>query len=79
MNHVQPKPFPWLTSNGKLIIGELCHCGHFRSEHHDTIAYGHGKCGQCKCVKYTWKAMVFGTRKETLAAVAKAAQELEAQ
>jgi hypothetical protein len=39
MNHVQANPFPVVLPNGKKVVGELCHCGHFRSEHNDTIAF----------------------------------------
>jgi len=58
MNHTQQNPFPVVMPNGKKVTGELCYCGHFRSEHYDTIAFGHGPCGDCSCKKFTWKAMV---------------------
>ena len=36
-------PFPWtLKTTGQTIIDELCYCGHKRSEHKNTFAYGHG-------------------------------------
>ncbi len=63
MRHIQANPFPVVLADGRKIVGELCTCGHFRSEHYDTLAFGHGECDQCKCPKYTWTAMVFGRTK----------------
>jgi hypothetical protein len=63
VKHTQANPFPVTMANGEKVVGELCYCGHFRSEHHDTIAFGHGDCTHCACLKFTWKAMVKGTRK----------------
>ncbi len=63
MKHTAINPFPTQNAKGETITGELCDCGHFRSEHHDTIAYGHGACAHCDCGKYTWTAFVKAPRK----------------
>lgn len=53
-------PFPATLPNGKVVVDEMCHCGHLRSEHRTILAFGHGDCTMCKdCPKYTWKAMIF--------------------
>lgn len=59
MKHKAENPFPKLCPSGKIIVDEVCTCGHLRSEHSDTIAFGHGNCGHCFCQKYTWKALLF--------------------
>ncbi len=42
----------------KIILDELCTCGHKRSEHNDTFTEGHGSCKKCKCVKFTWSKFI---------------------
>jgi hypothetical protein len=60
-------PFPRIWHNGTVILDELCHCGHLRSEHTDTISFGHGMCERCPCLKFTWFAMVTKPGKESRA------------
>lgn len=43
--HQQNSPFPFETKTGRRIHDEKCSCGHLRSDHCDTLAYGHGACG----------------------------------
>ncbi len=63
-------PFPFVDKeSGATIVDERCTCGHYRSVHVDTAAWGHGACvatvavhdhtGPCKCGKFTWSAWVF--------------------
>ena len=58
--HEAADPFPMELSNGTLILDETCACGHLRSGHHDTVAYGHGACASrtCPCQQFTWMAHV---------------------
>ena len=51
--HTQPSPFP-----RQGIIDEKCSCGDLRSEHRDTVAYGHGPCSLCGCTKFTWVGFI---------------------
>lgn len=47
------------------IVGELCKCGHKKSEHSHVeveemlIAKGHGSCSKCDCQKFTWKRFIY--------------------
>jgi len=40
----------------------LCVCGHTgdgqNSEHMTEIAYGHGACTQCDCVRFRWSSWI---------------------
>jgi hypothetical protein len=57
MKHIVPTPFPVRLNTGtteEIVYNEMCSCGHPRSEHKDTLAYGHGGCGQCDCEQFTW-------------------------
>ena len=51
------------------IIGELCDCGHEKADHKNAlggIAPGHGECGKCDCIKFTWASFIFaGEEAET--------------
>jgi hypothetical protein len=60
-------PFPYRIKSGpnrgRIILDEECTCGHVRSDHCDTTAYGHGACAfgdgvdgvePCPCSKFTW-------------------------
>lgn len=42
--------------------GSRCTCGHIgdkiNSEHNDTMAYGHGDCQKCDCLKFTWAGFI---------------------
>ncbi len=49
--------------NWKDVADEMCHCGHKKSEHNDTISKGHGECkhfyfGACLCRKFVWKTFI---------------------
>lgn len=57
--HVIMSPFPRNSANG-WIVDERCVCGRLRSEHADTVAYGHGPCGASGCAKFSWAEMVLG-------------------
>jgi hypothetical protein len=54
--HTAPNPFPFRErETGRLVaVDEQCMCRHLRSEHYDTVAYGHGDCGRCDCQKFSW-------------------------
>ena len=44
--HSQLSPFPYIMpKSGRAVRDEKCACGHVRSDHFDTLAYGHGPCG----------------------------------
>lgn len=64
VTHQQPSPFPFVTPKGATIEDETCQCGRLRSEHGDTIAYGHGASapspldGSC-CARFTFVEFVF--------------------
>ena len=57
--HERESPFPALIPAG-TVLDERCTCEHVRSEHLDTVAYGHGRCyhAECGCAKYTWKSFI---------------------
>lgn len=38
----QESPFPFKTPTGTVITDERCTCGALRSQHENSIAYGHG-------------------------------------
>ena len=58
--HQQPSLFPRKMPNGRVVLDEVCLCGHLRSEHRDTIAYGHGSCAcACMCERYPRADHVF--------------------
>lgn len=55
-------PFPLRTSEG-TVTDELCVCGHLRSQHAHTFAWGHGACVAtgvmaCPCEKFSWSRHV---------------------
>ena len=64
VRHDQPNPFP--MSIGDMRTGtdvpatdERCRCGDLRSDHFDTLAFGHGPCSACRvCSKFTWVGFV---------------------
>jgi hypothetical protein len=56
--HTAANPFPVKTPKGTFIIDEECQCGGLRSQHKDTISYGHGSMGTCP--KFTWKRFLIG-------------------
>jgi len=52
--HEQESPFP-----RDHVIDERCTCQHLRSDHFDSVAYGHGPCAVCRtCKQFTWAGMV---------------------
>jgi hypothetical protein len=57
-------PFPIPTPLGR-IIDERCKCGALRSEHADTVAFGHGpRLGpraELLCARFTWMATIVET------------------
>jgi hypothetical protein len=54
------KPFPHRLPNGSIILDEECSCGHRRTAHASTVAFGHGHCfvTKCECIKFSWTAHV---------------------
>ena len=56
-----PCPFPWKRNDGSVVVDELCACGHMRSQHRDSPAWGHAECSGrgCPCCKFTWREFVF--------------------
>lgn len=66
MHHDQQSPFPFTTPKGGTIVDELCSCGALRSEHRDTIAYGHGPRIQgdlVVCDRFTFVEFIFALPK----------------
>lgn len=59
-DHIQDCPFPVRTTSGRLVLDESCYCSHYRTDHIDTLAFGHGACEvrECKCRKFTWSKFV---------------------
>ncbi len=61
MKSMHPEnPFPRKLPSGKVQIDERCTCGCLRSQHYDSLAFGHGSCRECICPKFTWSAHVVG-------------------
>lgn len=55
--HAVPSPFPFAVldvAKPFLVTDERCACGALRSEHADTLAFGHGACVFSGCAKFTW-------------------------
>lgn len=55
-------PFPFTMKTGAVVTDERCKCGALRSEHENTIAYGHGAriVGDVvTCERYTFVSWVF--------------------
>lgn len=68
VKHTTDNPFPMKVPLG-TVLDERCWCGHLRSEHEDTAAYGHGACKAdgvpaCPCPKFTWKSFIFKTSQQ---------------
>jgi len=51
--HNLPSPFPYQVIGG-AILDERCTCGERRSDHEDTVSYGHGGTSDKKCLQFTW-------------------------
>lgn len=62
-------PFPFTLPTGVVVTDERCKCGALRSQHENTVAYGHGPrlvgdpiAGYTTaCTRFTWIAHVFTT------------------
>lgn len=55
-------PFPKKLDDGRVVVGEICHCDHSIHAHTNSLlAYGHGKCviNGCPCSKFTSKERVY--------------------
>jgi len=75
LQHLQDSPFPMtlkarVGGHEEVSIDEKCTCGHLRSEHYDTLAYGHGSCAMaiaadattmCDCPQFTWTEHIFAS------------------
>ena len=54
-----------MLPNGKVVVDEVCRCGHLKSEHTDTFQAGHGRgmhmarIDGCDCIKFTWKDFIY--------------------
>lgn len=63
IKHHTRSPFPFAApKSGALITDERCRCGALRSQHGDTLAYGHGAriVGDVvTCERFTWEGWVF--------------------
>lgn len=65
---------PFRTRDGRVIIDQLCACGHRQSEHSrrrielsegELSIEGHGSCavGDCRCERFNFRDFIF--RKES--------------
>lgn len=79
ITHHCQSPFPRRMTNGKVNVDEVCQCGHKRSKHHDSLAYGHGNCSAsgCDCDRYRWGKMLFKSTKQPAKQNAKLIESLE--
>lgn len=62
---IPESPFPFTLKSGAVVTDERCTCGSLRSEHENTMAFGHGRrrVGDViTCDKFTWSTWVFTTR-----------------
>lgn len=65
---MQRNPYPYVWGE-RMILDELCGCGHKRTEHGNTFTFGHGGCklgdrrgkrgekrraALCACSRFTW-------------------------
>lgn len=64
--------FPHVLKDGKVIVDEMCTCGHLITNHgHEQIELpdqtilveGHGGCLCCNCQQYTWESWVIEEKK----------------
>lgn len=56
--HQISSPFPFKRPAGGLITDERCTCGELRSDHVDTMLYGHGPCAESYCAQFTWNEFI---------------------
>lgn len=80
---LQRNPYPYVWGE-RMILDEMCACGHKRTEHRNTYSFGHGGCklgdmrgkrGEgharlCRCSRFTWAKHI--ARKATTAEKAEA-------
>jgi hypothetical protein len=59
MSDPTANPFPFSLRSGRVVVDEECACGHRRTEHGPTLAFGHGTCRRCPCVLFTWMRWVY--------------------
>ena len=61
---------PFRTRDGRLIVDQLCQCGHAQSQHGHRLAElpdtligvpGHGPCleGKCHCERFSFQGFVY--------------------
>lgn len=64
--HVCRNPFPRPLisgpAKGRFVVDEKCKCGARRSEHMDTVAFGHGACPPFSCEKFTFVDFIFASK-----------------
>lgn len=65
-------PFPMTLTDGRIVVNELCTCGHFRTQHGGLVHHGMCLAGPntrgrrkltplvCRCHKFSFAAHVFG-------------------
>ncbi len=53
--------FPWVLKDGRVVVNEMCRCGHVRTRHYDTLSPGHGQCLSCQCPRFTWVKHIFSS------------------
>lgn len=41
------------------VVGEMCCCGHDKSDHDGLIHAGHCKSDNCDCGQFTWASFIF--------------------
>lgn len=63
VEHTAWSPFPFVLKmgphKGRTVVDERCWCGELRSNHLDTLGWGHGSTPDGRCKKYTWRRPVF--------------------
>jgi hypothetical protein len=59
--HDCSSPFPMRTAKGTFVVNERCRCGAKRSEHRDTVAYGHGPCPATRCPRFSFDDFVYAS------------------
>ena len=61
---------PFRSRDGRLIVDQVCRCGHAQSEHGHRLAElpdtligvpGHGPCleGECPCQRFSFKDYIY--------------------
>lgn len=63
-------PFPMTLTDGRIVVNELCTCGHFRTQHGGLVHHGMCLAGPntrghrkltplvCRCHQFRWAQFV---------------------